>query len=378
MGTQVFRPKEGNSPLLHYKLPRSNWNIRFQPIKGLRLGNYFITLKNKIMEKIILGCDVSKDTLDFFCSNTQEHFVLPNHEAGLKKLLSWVRQHRFNLDSLRLAFENTGAYSERIRNFCAKQGITFYQIPPLELKRSLGLARGKNDKVDAMRIARYLKEKEYKLTPSQAPSPIHEELARLRTQRSLLIKQRTSQKNNLRLFQDIRNIPGPDLSVRIAKKMIHELDSFIKQIEQKILEILQSDKELILNYSILLSIKGIGPVNAIMLLVETANFTRFSQWRSAACYCGCAPFESSSGKQKSKPQTSYLAQKEMKSTLTRAARSAAKHDPGLRSYMERKLGEGKAESLVINNIRCKILARAFALIRDQRLYETNYPHDLVA
>lgn len=330
------------------------------------------------MVKIKLGCDVSKDKLDFYCLDTDEHFVLRNNDAGLRKLLLWAKQNQFDLDQISLAFENTGAYSSLLAKFCEQHGITFYQIPPLQLKRSLGLTRGKNDKIDSKRIAEYLKEKAYKLSPSKAPSPFNEELARLKNQRALLVRQRTAQKNNLRLFEEVRKLPDTDLSLSVARRMIETLDTYIEEIEEKILEIIQQDEALNRNYNILTSMVGVGPVSATMLLVETGNFTRFSNWRSVACYCGSAPFANSSGKQQGKPSISHFAQKEMKHILTRAARSAARHDPDLKKYKDRKSLEGKSERLIINNIRCKILATAFALIRDQRGYEKNYSQNLAA
>ncbi|WP_410523789.1 transposase [Phocaeicola massiliensis] len=43
------------------------------------------------------------------------------------------------------------------------------------------------------------------------------------------------------------------------------------------------------------NIKGIGIINAIVLLCTTDNFQRFDNPRKFACYCGGAPFEHTSG-----------------------------------------------------------------------------------
>ena len=42
--------------------------------------------------------------------------------------------------------------------------------------------------------------------------------------------------------------------------------------------------------------------------------------------------------------------------------NAKKCDPELKTYYERKLEEGKSKMLVLNNIRCKLLGRVFAVI----------------
>jgi hypothetical protein len=41
---------------------------------------------------------------------------------------------------------------------------------------------------------------------------------------------------------------------------------------------------------------------------------------------------------------------------------AVRHDKELKAYYERKVKEGKSKMLVINNVRCKLLACVFAVI----------------
>jgi len=47
---------------------------------------------------------------------------------------------------------------------------------------------------------------------------------------------------------------------------------------------------------------------------------------------------------------------------------AVRHDKELKTYYERKIAEGKAKMLVINNVRCKLLARTFAVINRKTLF----------
>jgi len=59
-------------------------------------------------------------------------------------------------------------------------------------------------------------------------------------------------------------------------------------------ELIESDSALKKNYDLLLSIKGIGTVNSIAVIIHTNNFEVFENSRKYACYVGIAPFESSS------------------------------------------------------------------------------------
>ncbi|WP_233441463.1 IS110 family transposase [Parabacteroides johnsonii] len=60
-------------------------------------------------------------------------------------------------------------------------------------------------------------------------------------------------------------------------------------------QLIAASTSLYTNYLLLRSIKGIGIINAIVLLCVTDNFQRFDTPRKFACYCGVAPFEHTSG-----------------------------------------------------------------------------------
>ncbi|PWN59932.1 transposase, partial [Chryseobacterium viscerum] len=82
-----------------------------------------------------------------------------------------------------------------------------------------------------------------------------------------------------------------------------------------------------------------------------------------ACYSGIVPFEYSSGTSlRGKSRVSHFADKKMKSILHMASLAAIKHDAEIKNYYERKKQEGKHSLLIINNVKCKIISRAFAVI----------------
>ena len=61
----------------------------------------------------------------------------------------------------------------------------------------------------------------------------------------------------------------------------------------------------------------------------------------------------------------------MKSLLQMCALSAVNHDAQLKAYYLRKQEEGKNKMLVLNNVRCKIIGRIFAVIkRDSPFIDT--------
>lgn len=64
-----------------------------------------------------------------------------------------------------------------------------------------------------------------------------------------------------------------------------------------------------------------------------------------------------------KTQTSSLANKEVKVYLTRAAVTAIAWDPQMKAYYKRKVADGKHKASVINAVKAKIIARAFAVMQ---------------
>ena len=47
-------------------------------------------------------------------------------------------------------------------------------------------------------------------------------------------------------------------------------------------------------------------------------------------------------------------------------------DPEMKAYFERKVAEGKNKMSVTSVVRNKLINRVFAMIRDERNYESNY------
>src|SRR6188768_225927 len=100
-------------------------------------------------EKII-GIDVSKSTLDVCILDREQsnQLQITNSVMAIRKFLK-----RFDGQSVIVAMENTGRYNWPLYEVLKTFSFDVYVLSPLHLKRSLGLTRGKNDQIDAHRIA---------------------------------------------------------------------------------------------------------------------------------------------------------------------------------------------------------------------------------
>ena len=57
--------------------------------------------------------------------------------------------------------------------------------------------------------------------------------------------------------------------------------------------------------------------------------------------------------------------------MNQAAKAAMTHDPEIRAYAERKLKD-KSYSLVLNNVKFKLILRMFALVKRGENFVENY------
>src|SRR5688500_18801041 len=103
----------------------------------------------------IIGADLSKKTIDFYCQLNQRHLVIPNCPAGFKELLKWLKQLKINCSEIMIVMEHTGLYGYVFEEFLHAKGIAFTKVAALQIQRSIGVVRGKTDKIDARRIAEY-------------------------------------------------------------------------------------------------------------------------------------------------------------------------------------------------------------------------------
>jgi transposase len=315
--------------------------------------------------KQIVGIDVSKSTLDAFIFKSNHLFQVANNPAGLVRLLQEsIQISGLSKDSLLFCFENTGCYSKSLSVFLQDAGISFYAIDALDLKRSMGLSRGKTDKKDAKTIAMYAWRRRDELVCSKLPGPVFDQLSALLSHREMLIKQRTALKNankgHYNTYSDNEFKFLKESQMRIIKQISEE----IKITESEILFIIHHDAELKKSYDLLLSIKGIGKILGFYLITLTHNFTKFTDPRKFACYAGIAPFEYSSGTSvKGRTKVHPCANKQIKSLLNMAAMSSIQLPGEYQIYYIKRTTEGKNKMSTLNIIRNKLIFRAFSVVK---------------
>jgi len=328
-------------------------------------------------KKHFIGIDISKDHLDLAIVKKDGYGIfkdkrVENSFKGYGRIKSWLTKEKLKLTDCLFCMEHTGTYGLLLFAWLGQMNIDYCVEPAIQIKRSLGLTRGKNDKVDARRIAEYALTNRGKLDRFSLPSKLLLQIKQLLTYRDQLIKIKVSLLNSLKNHIQYQQVLGSEIVSNEINDQIDDLVDRIDNIDRQIKELIKSDDELKKNFDLVTSVKGIGLVIATFMLVTTNNFTSFETGRKYACYSGIAPFESSSGNYQGKARVNPLANKKVKALLSSGANSACRWDPEIKAYYERKIKEGKHHNLVINAIKCKLVNRIFAVVHRQTPYVNIY------
>jgi transposase len=263
--------------------------------------------------------------------------------------------------------EHTGIYTEALELFLHQKGWPFAKPAPRDINGASSKIKGKSDVLDAHKIARYLYFHCEELELESPASPPIEALRELYALRARLVK---AKKMLEAADGEVQQVRGKYLSKKAeqaTQAAVEALDAEIKEVEQAIRELVESEKEVKDNYTLIVSVIGVGPVNAVAIIVATRNFTRFSCPRKFASYAGVAPFPKESGRVRRTPRV-LKGDASLKAVLSMAAGAALRHDPQVRQYYIRKMAEGKNEVAVRNAVMNKIIHRVFAVVKRKTEY----------
>ncbi len=317
----------------------------------------------KINETI--GIDVSKLTIDAYIFKAEKHKCFKNNNSGFTELLEWVKENsRIPLSEQLFAFEHTGLYSYSLSVYFTDMDIAYLLIPGLELKKSLGIARGKDDKIDAKAIALYAYRRREEIKPYKLPSRHLLELRRLLSLRDKLVRQRAGFKSTNKEIKGHLSKTDNETYFTVHENMINHISREIVVVEKQLRLIINKDKNLKELFKLIISIKGVGEQTAMFMIAYTNGFTLFDNARKFASYAGVAPFPYRSGTSvHGRNKVNQLANKKFKSLLSNCATTALNHNTEMRMYYERRLKEGKDKMSTINILRNKILGRIFAVVQ---------------
>lgn len=299
----------------------------------------------------LVGIDVAKHSLDVYVAGEGRCFTVKNSTAGFQELLDALPA----AGSCLVVIEATGGYQSRVVGALVAVGHPVAVVNPRQVRdfaRSLGVL-AKTDRLDARMIARFGETVGPRTI--EVGSEKQAELRELVTRRRQLVELRTAEQNRLEttLTKVVR---------KNVRHLIEQLDKQIRQLEEAIGQLVESEPELASKAALLESVPGVGPVTVTSLLVDLPELGRLDRQQVAALV-GVAPFNRDSGKFHGRRRISG-GRSAVRRVLYMAALTARRSNPLIRAFAQRLEAAGKPIKVVLTACMRKLLVILNSMVKN--------------
>jgi transposase len=339
--------EHGSSRRLNAVIPNSC--VGFKP--ALRKAG-----RTRMPQRICVGIDVSKDTLDI-ASSEQEHWSCANNETGIQELLAALRPRALEL----IVLEASGGYEAACVAALAAAQLPVIVVNPRQV-RDFARATGtlaKTDHIDAGVLAEFgakLKPEVRTLKDEQT-----RELEALLMRRRQILAMLTAERQRLAMAA---NVVRRDIKLHInwlvkrLKDSNRDLDSALRASP------LWREREALFK-----PVKGVGKQTVLSLCALLPELGQLNR-RELAALVGVAPFNCDSGTLRGKRHC-WGGRAAVREVLYMAALSAAHRNPVIRAFYQRLLKAGKPKQLALVACMRKLLTLLNAMARDGSAWNPN-------
>ena len=358
-----------------------------------------------------------------------EPFEFSNDVEGIRKLSS--KLDPFEKDNLLIGLESTAHYGNNLVEFLFSKGYRFCILNPLQTSalRNNNVRRTKTDRADTFLIAQTLMVSPHRFFEKQDLDLLH--LKNLCRFRQSLMKKRTTNKIKLTSFVDqsfpelqyffhgihhksvyalLKEAPSPELIASmhmthlahlltvashghfekekaqklrvLAQKSVGSSDSSISiQLTQTIeqIELLDSqmddveakirDITLALD-SVIMTIPGMGPLEAGMILGEIGDIHRFANSSKLLAFAGLDPTVRQSGKFKaSRTRMSKRGSRILRYALIYSSHNVVKYNSTFKKYYDSKVSQGRGHYAALGHCAGKLVRIIFKLLTDNVAFD---------
>lgn len=302
----------------------------------------------------IIGCDISKDKIDFFDAKSSKHYVVANTPVDLNRFIAgFVGQEPI------FAFEATGYYGNALRKALHRHRMACIQVNPLHARRfaqSTGRL-AKTDRIDAAQIATMAKRLE--LPQSNPFDEDVEHLKSLIIRRDQLVDMRSAE--HKRFKQTDCEVVHASIGRQI-EVLQKEIDTFDALIEETIMR----TETIKARYDLFITIPGIGPATAAVLIAMLPEAGHVNRSKLAAL-AGVAPMAWDSGTFQGKRSIAG-GRPRIRRALYLAALGTLNGRSRFAEHYRKLKSAGKPTKVALIAIARKILTTANAIIKSGQPY----------
>lgn len=335
-----------------------------------------------MQSNLFMGCDVARKDFAYCLRNSDGILLQGSVENSERAIIKWLSQLKktlsIELKTVIFCQEHTGVYGLKLMRVLYARNLKVSVEGAANIKLSLGLQRGKTDKVDAARIAEYAMRYTDRLKLWKPKREVLDRLSQLLNTRNGLLAVRTNLMNQLSEEKEFKGQVMYAIMKKLFRPTLTATEKSIKLAEKQIQDLIQSDENLFRLNTLVTSVDGIGKITSATILVRTNEFQDYTEAKKFACTAGVAPFEYKSGSSiRGKTRVSHHAHKDLKTLLHMCAIGCISRKGELKEYYERMVRTGKNKMSVINGVRNKLIHRIFAVVRTGIMYDKNYKYNLV-
>jgi len=317
------------------------------------------------MEVPWIGIDVAKDTLDVsvFCGGKPLSKQFANDEQGFSALVGWLKYRK--LGRVHACLEATGRYSLGVALALHDAGHAVSIVNPAQIRdfARTKLGRNKSDKVDAGHIREF--GAAFRPPLWRPPSPALRRLCELQTMRAGFLASRIE-------WQNRAGSLGTDAGARsLADATIAHFVAQIGAVDQAIAETIDNDDDLRGKRDLLLSIDGVGPALAALVLAELPEPAVLGRSSAAVAYAGLNPRQFQSGTSVNRPtRVSKIGNAVLRAGLYMPAMVAMKHNAAVAALAARLRAQGrlKPKQILVAAMR-KLLVICFGVLKSGRPFD---------
>ena len=313
------------------------------------------------------GIDISHLVFDV-TDHAGDHYQFKNSLTGFKKFVKLLDQ-----DS-HCVMEATGYYHYQLAYYLLEEGIKVSVENPLSVKRfiQMRLSKIKTDKSDSKLIGEYAKQVELKLWRGNSKHQL--ECLQMTRLLAVYTKQSTALKNKLH-GESVLGNPSK-VVVSSLKRSLRQVKKEMEMLEEKLQILVKEVHSEVL--SRLKTIPGIGKKTALMLVVLTDGFDRFSSAAELCSYAGLTPVIRKSGSSvKGRSRISKIGNQKLRNLLFMCSFNACKYNKACKEIYERIVAKGKSKKLALIAVCNKLLKQAYAIAKSGLIYDDSYRSTLV-
>lgn len=318
-------------------------------------------MRNRTIASFV-GIDVSKATLDVHARPSFESLSMANTPDGIAVLTARMVKIKPEL----VVLEATAGLERPVARALATAGIRVAIVNPRQVRdfaKSTG-ELAKTDAIDSRIIAHFAEAIRPK--PRALPDEQAQHRDEIETRRRQLVGLLAMERNHLASA-------SPRLSDEISAHIRH-LKGLINDVEAGLRELIAADTELSAKAALLQSVKGIGEVTTVALIVNLPELGKLDR-REIAKLVGVGPLNDDSGKRNGK-RCCWGGRRDVRTALYMPTLTAVRCNPVIKAFYNSLVRRGKAHKVAMVACIRKLLTILNAMLRTNSKWSSQlaFPH----